>query len=98
MRSWTIAFAAGVCIAQTFSEIPSPSWLLVPIAIGAGSGSEARRPLGIAIVGGLLFSQVLTLYLTPVFYIYLESFRQYLAKRKFVGVASQNENRVLQKH
>jgi hydrophobic/amphiphilic exporter-1 (mainly G- bacteria), HAE1 family len=55
----------------------------VPIAIGAGSGSEARRPLGIAIVGGLLFSQVLTLYLTPVFYIYLESFRQYLGGKRF---------------
>jgi hydrophobic/amphiphilic exporter-1 (mainly G- bacteria), HAE1 family len=59
----------------------------VPIAIGAGSGSEARRPLGIAIVGGLLFSQVLTLYLTPVFYIYLESLRQYLAQRKFQKLA-----------
>ena len=55
----------------------------MPIALGAGSGSEARRPLGIAIVGGLFFSQILTLYLTPVFYIYLESFRQYLAKKKF---------------
>jgi hydrophobic/amphiphilic exporter-1 (mainly G- bacteria), HAE1 family len=54
----------------------------VPIAIGAGSGSEARRPLGIAIVGGLLFSQVLTLYLTPVFYIYLESLRQFLGGKK----------------
>jgi hydrophobic/amphiphilic exporter-1 (mainly G- bacteria), HAE1 family len=59
----------------------------LPIAIGSGSGSEARRPLGIAIVGGLLFSQVLTLYLTPVFYIYLESLRQYLAKRKLKQVA-----------
>ncbi len=54
----------------------------LPIALGAGSGSEARRPLGIAIVGGLLFSQVLTLYLTPVFYIYLESLRQYLSRNK----------------
>ena len=54
----------------------------IPIALGAGSGSEARRPLGIAIVGGLFFSQILTLYLTPVFYIYLESLRQYLANRK----------------
>jgi hydrophobic/amphiphilic exporter-1 (mainly G- bacteria), HAE1 family len=54
----------------------------IPIALGAGSGSEARRPLGIAIVGGLLFSQILTLYLTPVFYIYLESFRQYLGRKK----------------
>jgi hydrophobic/amphiphilic exporter-1 (mainly G- bacteria), HAE1 family len=58
----------------------------LPIAIGAGTGSEARRPLGIAIVGGLLFSQVLTLYLTPVFYIYLESFRQYLGKKKIKRV------------
>jgi hydrophobic/amphiphilic exporter-1 (mainly G- bacteria), HAE1 family len=58
----------------------------IPIAIGAGSGSESRRPLGIAIVGGLFFSQILTLYLTPVFYIYLESFRQFLAKRKFQRV------------
>jgi hydrophobic/amphiphilic exporter-1 (mainly G- bacteria), HAE1 family len=59
----------------------------LPIAIGAGTGSEARRPLGIAIVGGLLFSQILTLYLTPVFYIYLESFRQYLGKKKVKRVA-----------
>jgi hydrophobic/amphiphilic exporter-1 (mainly G- bacteria), HAE1 family len=58
----------------------------IPIALGAGSGSEARRPLGIAIVGGLFFSQILTLYLTPVFYIYLESFRQFLAKKKFQRV------------
>jgi hydrophobic/amphiphilic exporter-1 (mainly G- bacteria), HAE1 family len=58
----------------------------IPIALGAGSGSEARRPLGIAIVGGLFFSQILTLYLTPVFYIYLESFRQYLANKKLKHV------------
>ena len=58
----------------------------IPIALGTGSGSEARRPLGIAIVGGLLFSQILTLYLTPVFYIYLESLRQYLANRKLKRV------------
>jgi hydrophobic/amphiphilic exporter-1 (mainly G- bacteria), HAE1 family len=62
----------------------------LPIALGAGSGSEARRPLGIAIVGGLLFSQVLTLYLTPVFYIYLESLRQYLAKKKLKQVSQKN--------
>jgi hydrophobic/amphiphilic exporter-1 (mainly G- bacteria), HAE1 family len=50
----------------------------LPIALGTGSGSEARRPLGIAIVGGLLFSQILTLYLTPVFYTYLEELRKHL--------------------
>ena len=60
----------------------------IPIAIGGGAGSEARRPLGIAIVGGLLFSQILTLYLTPVFYIYLESFRQYLGQKKLKRVAA----------
>jgi HAE1 family hydrophobic/amphiphilic exporter-1 len=48
----------------------------LPIALGTGSGSEARRPLGIAIVGGLLFSQILTLYLTPVVYTYMEAWRQ----------------------
>jgi hydrophobic/amphiphilic exporter-1 (mainly G- bacteria), HAE1 family len=54
----------------------------LPIALGSGTGSEARRPLGIAIVGGLLFSQVLTLYLTPVFYIYMEALRKKLGEPK----------------
>lgn len=52
----------------------------LPIALGTGSGSEARRPLGIAIVGGLLFSQILTLYLTPVFYTYMEAWRHRLTR------------------
>src|SRR5262249_35846978 len=47
----------------------------VPLAIGFGEGSELRRPLGISIVGGLLVSQMLTLYTTPVVYIYLDRFR-----------------------
>ncbi len=53
----------------------------MPIALGFGAGSESRRPLGVAVVGGLLFSQLLTLYITPVFYTYMESFREKLSKR-----------------
>lgn len=48
----------------------------LPIALGFGSGAETRRPLGLAVVGGLLFSQILTLYITPVIYIYMEKLQE----------------------
>jgi HAE1 family hydrophobic/amphiphilic exporter-1 len=65
----------------------------LPIAIGFGAGSESRRPLGIAVVGGLVFSQILTLYLTPVFYIYMESWRKKLNQVKFRRVFSFSDER-----
>lgn len=60
----------------------------LPIALGFGAGSESRRPLGIAVVGGLVFSQILTLYLTPVFYTYMEAWRKQLSQVKFRRVFS----------
>jgi multidrug efflux pump len=54
----------------------------LPLVLGQGEGNEMRKPLGIAIVGGLMVSQVLTLYTTPVVYLYLDRLRTWSARRK----------------
>lgn len=58
----------------------------LPIALAAGGGATSRRPLGVAVVGGLLFSQLVTLYLTPVYYTYLESLSRWLRRLRGVAV------------
>jgi multidrug efflux pump len=67
----------------------------LPLALGVGVGSELRRPLGIAIVGGLIFSQMLTLYTTPVVYLYLDRFRIWVALKRGklpLGVVERNHH------
>ena len=54
----------------------------LPIALGAGAGAESRRPLGIAVVGGLAFSQIITLYITPVIYTYMDALKSKLTRKK----------------
>ena len=53
----------------------------LPIAIGFGAGADSRRGLGLAVVGGLLFSQVVTLYITPVYYVYLDQLQAKFRRR-----------------
>jgi HAE1 family hydrophobic/amphiphilic exporter-1 len=65
----------------------------LPIALGSGAGADSRRPLGLAVVGGLVFSQAVTLYLTPVFYTYMDRF-QTRAESRF-GKLSRKRNAVL---
>jgi HAE1 family hydrophobic/amphiphilic exporter-1 len=58
----------------------------LPIALGYGAGGESRQPLGLAVVGGLLFSQLVTLYLTPVYYTYLGAGQRWFRRRKTRGL------------
>ncbi len=61
----------------------------LPIALGYGAGAETRRPLGIAVVGGLVFSQFLTLYVTPIFYVTMNRFQQYLTPKRVAAANTQ---------
>jgi HAE1 family hydrophobic/amphiphilic exporter-1 len=63
----------------------------LPIALGLGAGAEARRPLGLAVVGGLVVSQLLTLYITPVVYIYMERGQGMFGGRKRRKPAAMHE-------
>jgi HAE1 family hydrophobic/amphiphilic exporter-1 len=63
----------------------------VPIALGYGAGGEARQPLGLVVVGGLVFSQLVTLYLTPVFYIYMSAFQEKLRHWRKRGRVTRHE-------
>jgi HAE1 family hydrophobic/amphiphilic exporter-1 len=65
----------------------------LPIALGSGAGADSRRPLGLAVVGGLVFSQAVTLYLTPVFYTYMDRFQTWAESR--FGKLSRKRNAVL---
>ena len=68
----------------------------LPLAIGCGEGAELRQPLGISIVGGLILSQVLTLYTTPVVYLYLDRFRLWSQRMRRGNMAAAGNGSALQ--
>jgi HAE1 family hydrophobic/amphiphilic exporter-1 len=68
----------------------------IPIAMGYGAGGEARRPLGLSVTGGLMFSQSLTLYVTPVFFVYMEKIRHLLSRHGRKGHVESAAQRLAQ--
>jgi hydrophobic/amphiphilic exporter-1 (mainly G- bacteria), HAE1 family len=63
----------------------------LPIALGMGAGAESRRTLGLAVCGGLVVSQLLTLYITPVFYLYMERVTKYLSPKPVGQIERESE-------
>jgi HAE1 family hydrophobic/amphiphilic exporter-1 len=72
--------AAGVRFRPIMMTTMAALMGTLPIAVGWGAGAESRRPLGLAVVGGLAFSQIVTLYVTPVFYTYLDALQKGLGR------------------
>jgi hydrophobic/amphiphilic exporter-1 (mainly G- bacteria), HAE1 family len=64
----------------------------IPIALGTGAGADSRRPLGMCVVGGLIFAQVVTLYLTPVFYTYMDTLQTWLGRKGHKKVAGETKH------
>ena len=81
------SFAAGR-MPHSLLLISQPGLGALPLALGTGTGAEMRRPLGITIVGGLIFSQALTLFTTPVVYLYLDRLQTRIQRRKLRAVAA----------